>query len=1119
MTETALRSKSIEALKAFNNAIVMSKLYPPEAPQLANAIDRGYKIIKQFIRDFGPLVFSHKEEQLFVCGLPLQEETLESFANLVVYRQLRALEMAKLVIRRDMDRFAFSQLLALFNASVAKIKKEGGGAAYITSLGLASFFAEQNVEQAVVKTSEAPSQHKIIKVKTEFVDVLLNRQTDATLRDEVVVEMNGAGGAALLVAGTGVVLKEISAVRKVMAHPLFATMLGNADNIVEEGKKAAVASEFAQVITQNLKSQALMVLVCQSFSGSFGGFVFNSILRGMPLETFGKVVELLRHRVDKTPEEEKTSEQFLLVKETLERLQTSPKGRQYAGAETAKQLLEKGEKDRRKKRLEAGLQSLLQGNTSVLQSDEFLEYLPKAVRKMMTENAAELVDAVATRLAKSFSEMAPADEKTAKSLVETGRQLIDRGYWEPLSKIAMALVKYVRSQKVITPALENCLDFLQVAMQQCWLHKRYEAGDSIVLLFHNIRSGVWKKSPEFTTTVGQIQDKGIQRVLLPELLEACLASPADDTPGYRLIYQGPVAIRFLVDVLMSADKEEERYKILDMLTSGSSFVASIVLERLPELMPWYGKRNLLKLLGETGREADAESVLPFLGHEDYRVQLEALMCMYKIGGKQRKKLLLTALSEATEGIKIKIIKLLGTMADQDVAASLGDMLVHSFEVSEKNRNEYVTMILETLGRSVCPASLKSVEQFLDDKGSKNTRKISDQVWTLAEKIQKFLAADLQELRRKHVQAGQLRKNALRHVASVARETKGQRIITGLPQEQIVRSLQSTGETALAKKELLELIERTAKNRNFIQADQLREWLIEIDSAAYAEIIQAAEIIDAEKVSAIDKGHIEIWSGLYDVLSTEEFSSIYHSLIHRRFNDGEQIITQGDVQSSLYFINSGRVRIFYATSSGEIQFKIMTQGEVLGADTFFEPTVWTVSAASVGRSDLSILKLDRLNKWCAEYPGLESRLREFCNRFENIGTLIKADEKERRSDTRYSVQGELNCSIIDDREQKIGINTRGDISDISEGGISWVCRIPKKESSRLLLGRKVKIDLPMEDLPGKYVSLYGEVMAVKSTWAVESEFSIHVKFDERLPLQQLQSVITAFRKESIFLENK
>ena len=59
--------------------------------------------------------------------------------------------------------------------------------------------------------------------------------------------------------------------------------------------------------------------------------------------------------------------------------------------------------------------------------------------------------------------------------------------------------------------------------------------------------------------------------------------------------------------------------------------------------------------GETGRETDAESVLPFLGHEDYRVQLEALMCMYKIGGKQRKKLLLTALSEATEGIKIKII--------------------------------------------------------------------------------------------------------------------------------------------------------------------------------------------------------------------------------------------------------------------------------------------------------------------------------------------------------------------------------------------------------------------------------------------------------------------------------
>ena len=43
-----------------------------------------------------------------------------------------------------MDRFAFGQLLSVFNASVEKIKNEGGGGEYITSLGLAGYFPEEN---------------------------------------------------------------------------------------------------------------------------------------------------------------------------------------------------------------------------------------------------------------------------------------------------------------------------------------------------------------------------------------------------------------------------------------------------------------------------------------------------------------------------------------------------------------------------------------------------------------------------------------------------------------------------------------------------------------------------------------------------------------------------------------------------------------------------------------------------------------------------------------------------------------------------------------------------------------------------------------------------------------
>ncbi len=50
MNQIELQAKRVEALKLFNNTIVTSRLYPPEAPQVATAVDRGYNGIKLYLR-------------------------------------------------------------------------------------------------------------------------------------------------------------------------------------------------------------------------------------------------------------------------------------------------------------------------------------------------------------------------------------------------------------------------------------------------------------------------------------------------------------------------------------------------------------------------------------------------------------------------------------------------------------------------------------------------------------------------------------------------------------------------------------------------------------------------------------------------------------------------------------------------------------------------------------------------------------------------------------------------------------------------------------------------------------------------------------------------------------
>ena len=207
-------------------------------------------------------------------------------------------------------------------------------------------------------------------------------------------------------------------------------------------------------------------------------------------------------------------------------------------------------------------------------------------------------------------------------------------------------------------------------------------------------------------------------------------------------------------------ESNDRYTILDLLIANDHFVSEVVLERLHEHMEWYGKRNLLKLLAATGGEGDAEAALPYLNHDDYRVQRGAFICINKIGGKNRKRLFLAGLADSSELIKIQIINALVRFCDPEVASHLATMLMEYDTFSEENREPLLVQLLDTLGKCPCPVAVKGVENFLKMRSHRLTKKISSTVWEAAEKATQLLEEDHQKMRKLHVQASQLRKNAI-----------------------------------------------------------------------------------------------------------------------------------------------------------------------------------------------------------------------------------------------------------------------------------------------------------------------------------------------------------------------
>lgn len=1121
MTPDELQKKSIEALKSFNNTIVTSRLYPPDAPQIARGVERGYKALKLFLRDFGFLTFSLQGNEPYLCGHPLSQEVVDSFPNLVIYRQLRLLNLPTLAIGLEMDRFAFGQLVAVFNSAAAKIKNEGGGLSYITGLGLSSFFPEDQ-EPALPIQSEKKSEpqvrpQKFVKVRQEILDSLLGKDNRPASEKQLRIQFESADAAVeILAAGIVHVLREIQKKKMILASPTFVNMLERAEKIMAEQVKARVIRDLAGLLTVHLRSSAICVLFAQQYPGAFGTALYESIVNSLNQKILTEIFVLFREQLAKA-QAQKVSDagRLELIGKSFLRLMNTQKGKQFLGAEKAKNLIHEGERSRIQKRKEAGVQSLLSGNGRVLKSDELVRYLPEAVRLMVKSGSNEQLNTILPQVAVYLEEEEAGRKRILlESIIKMGSLFLIKGRYDLIDLLLESIKKTLLRIKTVDETTEEAVAFLHKVMQLSWGRSEDARADAILSFFHRARFGQGGASDDLKGLVSKVQDRGINRGALPQLLAQCLARPKDKALRYRLTLQGPVAIRFLVESLINAENTDDRIVIIDLLTTQRAFLPQIISERLPEHMPWYGKRNLIKLLGETGGEDDADKVLPYLRFDDFRVQREAFLTIYKIAGKAKKQLLLRALTDSSEMIKMQIIAALATLCDPEVAAQLGELLEEQETFSDRNRNDLLIQILDTLGRCPCTAAYKVVQTFLQSRGKRDTRKISEQVWTGAERALKYIDQELQQARKKHVQASKLRKNALKQAAKLTKAKADQRIITGLPQEQTVRSLLAQGDTEGAGQQLLLLIENIARTRNFALAEKLREWLIQIDHGAFGRIIQAAELIEREKIAAIDKSHLEIWSELYDILTSDEFNSVYHALKHRKYSNEEVIVRQGTMLNALFFINSGKVKLYFEDQGGEVLLRTLERGEVFGGSSFFEASVWTLSVASVGPSEISVLAQDTLSMLRREFPGLEPTLRDFCMKFEDFETIIQKSERDRREHERFKISGRVGVSLIDSRGQGTGVSSTVELSDISQGGVSYRLHIATRDNASLLLGRKVKMSLPHGDVPGAYMDMEGDILAVRSAHPAGGDYSVHVRFNQVVDDSKLREIVNASRRETL-----
>ncbi|KPJ79127.1 MAG: hypothetical protein AMJ54_00235 [Deltaproteobacteria bacterium SG8_13] len=315
----------------------------------------------------------------------------------------------------------------------------------------------------------------------------------------------------------------------------------------------------------------------------------------------------------------------------------------------------------------------------------------------------------------------------------------------------------------------------------------------------------------------------------------------------------------------------------------------------------------------------------------------------------------------------------------------------------------------------------------------------------------------------------------------------------------IQEVVASGDQEAIARLLLDLIIEHAGRRNFARAETLRDQLYEAAPLALNEIVKANETIDEEKSGSIDSEHLELWSGLFESLESDEASELYYAMQTANTHAGQPVFEKGQYNSNLYFVQSGSLKMlhFDPGEKKEIVLKQMRAGSLFNMEAFFSFTVTTCAVVAEADCTLRYLEQSILDRWREKFPRIEPKLNSFCRQFEDVRALVKKTGADVRSSPRYLVSMAAIIQFLDTYGKPSKKPFKVTLFDISSGGISFGLKLNRRQEAAQLLGQALFMQTGYV-LDGKKqkVSQKGRIIAAHLQPFGES--SVHVQFDKSLP---------------------
>jgi len=304
-------------------------------------------------------------------------------------------------------------------------------------------------------------------------------------------------------------------------------------------------------------------------------------------------------------------------------------------------------------------------------------------------------------------------------------------------------------------------------------------------------------------------------------------------------------------------------------------------------------------------------------------------------------------------------------------------------------------------------------------------------------------------------------------------------------------------------ELAAAIKKAALKGDFVVAETLREKLISIDPVNLKSIVSTGEIIEEQKTKLLDKDHLAVWDGLYDNLTEEETNGLFYSMVPALIDPNKLLQVQGKLSSRLFFIDSGKVALFYRKEGKNIIATQLSRGDIVGESSFFEISLCPLSAATQAETKLYSLTRRAAEAWQEAHPGLYEKVAEFCRSRGKSGDAIAANELDRRSTRRYPISGVAGAVVLQKDGSPGAHRFKGGLSDISQTGLCFDIKCSRQETARALLAAEVELSLEFDGHPADPLRLTGQI--TKVGFHLHNDYSVHVKFSTPLDEESFKTL--------------